>query len=182
MTTNLQSTIAARLGWTWRDHVGEAVVVDSNRLSFVKNLADGPATDQADAIWHAEGQTLAAGQSTILPLQALEQTLFGDTITIAMVQIKAIQIVNRSTDAGYLLVGGATANAWYAPFGSPADTIKVMPDSPLLLINARDGWSVGYGYNALKIAAVGDAVTYDVAVLGVLADSGGSSSSGDDGS
>jgi hypothetical protein len=178
MTTSLQSTISAQLGWTWRDHVGQSAIVDSNRLVFSKSLADGGGTAQCDAVWHAEARTLAAGQSTTLLLRGLEQTLFGDTITIALAQVKAIQIVNRSSEGGYLLVGGAEANAWYAPFGSPGDTVRVMPDSPLVLASARDGWNVGFGYDALRIAAVGDPVTYDVAVLGVLAGSGGSSSGG----
>jgi len=175
MTTNLQSAISAQLGWTWRDHAGETMIVDSNRQAFSKSLADGGATSQCDAVWHAAGQTLAAGESTTFALSALVQSLFGDTITIRLAQVKAILIVNRGT-SGYLLVGGATANEWHAPFGSPGATVKVMPDSPLLLANARDGWNVGFAYNALKLAAVGDAVTYDVAILGVLAASGSSSS------
>jgi len=64
---------------------------------------------------------------------------------------------------------------WYAPFGASGDTVKVMPDSPLLLANSRDGWDVQAGNTALKIAAAEADVTYDVAILGTLA--GGSSSS-----
>jgi len=178
MTTNLQSTISSQLGWTWRDELGEAVIVDSNRLRFSKSLGDGPGTGQCDAVWHAQGQTLGAGQSTTLALDALEQTLFGDTIRIPLARVKAIQIVNRSTTGGYLLVGGSVAGEWHAPFGSAGHSVKVMPDSSLVLANAREGWSVGPGYHALKIVAVGDEVTYDVAVLGVLAGSGSSSSAG----
>lgn len=178
MTTSLQSTISAQLGWTWRDHVGQSTIVDSNRLVFSQSFADGVGTGQCDAVWHAEAQTLAAGASTTLRLSRLEQTLFGDTITIGLAEVKAIQVVNRSSAGGYLLVGGAEADAWYAPFGSHGDRVRVMPGSPLVLVNACEGWHVGFGYDALKIAAVGDPVTYDVAVLGVLAGPGSSSSGG----
>ena len=178
MATTLQSAISAELGWTWRDYVGVASITNSNRLPFGKNLADGAGAGQADAVWHADAQTLSAGGSMTLALDALEQSMFGNAITIPLAGVKAILIVNKnSAGAGYLSVGGAAVDGWYAPFGSPDDTVKVMPDSPLLLANSRDGWDVGIGEKALKIAAVGGSVTFDVAVLGILAGASGSSSS-----
>ena len=169
MTTTLQSTVSAQLGWTWRDNVGTASIVDSNRLLAASNLADGNAANQCDAVWHAQGQSLAAGASATLLLDALEQPFFGDTITIALARVKAIQIVVAGESDGYLVVGAAAANAWYGPFGSATDVVKVMPDSPLLMACLRDGWTVDAANNALKIAAIGDAVTYNIAVLGTLA-------------
>jgi len=177
MTTTLRSSIIAQLGWTWNDEVGTSLVTDSNRLLFDKNLADGADADQADAVWHAEGQILLAGQSTTLDLDSLEQSRFGGTITIPLSKVKAILIVNKNTSgSGYLLVGGAPVDEWYAPFGASGDTVKVMPDSPLILSSSRDGWSVQAGSTALRIAAAGDDVTYDVAILGTLAGGSGSSS------
>ncbi len=179
MTTTLRSSIKAQLAWTWDDRMGTSRITDSNRLQFDKDLPDGADADQADAVWHAEDQTLSAGQWTILELDALELSCFGDTIVIPFSKVKAILIVHRNTSAGgYLLVGGAAADEWYAPFGASGDTVKVMPDSPLLLSNSRDGWDVQFGGSALKIAAVGGDVTYDVAILGTLAGGSSSSSSG----
>ena len=178
MTTTLRSAIAAQLGWTWIDQIGTSLITDSNRFQFHKELADGADADQADAIWHAEDQALGAGESVTFELDALEQTCFGDTITIPLSKVKAILIVNKNTAGdGYLLVGGAAVDEWYAPFGASGDTAKVMPDSPLLLANSRDGWDVEVGTTALKIAAVGDEAAFDVAVLGTLAGGSGSSSS-----
>ena len=178
MATTLRSTIAAQLGWTWRDQVGRSLIVDSNRIGFDKNLADGAEADQADAVWHAEDQTLSAGQSTTLDLDALQQSRFGDSITIPMSKIKAILIVNKNTVGdGHLVVGGAAVDEWYAPFGASGDTVRVMPQSPLLLASSRDGWDVQPGTTALKIAAAEGDVTYDVAILGTLVGGGGSSSS-----
>ena len=177
MTTSLQSTISTQLGWTWRDQLGTGTILDSNRIQFSKTLTDGSGSGQSDAVWHAHGQTRAAGQSTTLFLDALEQEMFGDIITVAMARVKAIHVVNSSTSGGYLLVGGTVVDEWHAPFGSAGNAVKVMPDSPLLLANPTNGWSVGFGYKALKIAAVGDPVTYDAAIVGVLAGSSSSSSS-----
>jgi hypothetical protein len=158
------------------------VITDSNRLVFDRSLADGAGADQADAVWHAESQTLLMGQATTLQLDALSQSCFGDTIVISLAKVKAILIVNKNTSgSGCLLVGGAPVDPWHAPFGASGDTVKVMPDGPLLLSNPRDGWEVPIGSTALGIAAVGDDVTYDVAILGTLAGQGGSSSSSSSG-
>jgi len=178
MTTTLQSAVQAQLGWTWRDHVGLAPVVDSNRLLFSLDLADGAEPNEADAVWHVESQGLAAGEETTLELDALAQELFGDTIVIPFARIKAILIVNRSAEGGILAVGGAEADEWYAPFGAPGDTARVMPGSPLLLSHVGEGWEVTPESYALKLAAVGGDVAFDVAVLGTLPGAESSSSSG----
>lgn len=176
MTSTLHSAIAAQVGWTWRDHVGAAPIIDSNQLRFQQNLGDGSQPGQADAVWHAENLALAAGQSITLRLSALQQELFGGTITIPMGRVKAVLIINRSESAaGCLMVGGAAADPWHAPFGSPGDKVKVMPESPLLLAGGPDGWEVWPGSTDLEITAVGGDAGFDVAILGTL--SAGSSSS-----
>ena len=177
MTTTLKSTLSAQLGWTWRDVAGTLVVIDSNRLAFDADLADGAGSAEADAIWHAADQTLLAGQAMTLELDALAQSIFGDIITIPLAKVKAILIVNKNGgQSGSLVVGGAAANAWSAPFGTPGDTVCVMPGSPLVLANLCDGWDVPPGSHALRLEAVGQPVTFDVAILGVLAGVEGSSS------
>jgi hypothetical protein len=180
MTTTLRSSIKAQLAWTWHDRVGMSRITDSNRLQFDKDLPDGADADQADAVWHVEDQTLAEGQWTILELDALELGCFGDTIVIPFSKVKAILIVHRNTGTGgHLLLGAAATDEWYAPFGASGDTVKAMPDSPVLLSNSRAGWDVTFDSRALKIAAVGGDVTYDVAILGTLAGGSSSSSSGE---
>ena len=179
MTTSLQSRIHAELAWTWRDSFGDSPIIFSNRLQFSKDLADGSDDDQADAVWYAKDQTLSAGQSTTYDLDMLDQTMFGDTIIIPFVRIKGLLIVNKNTAGdGHLLIGGAAANEWDEPFGASGDTLKVMPASPLLLANARDGWEVTSASRSLKVAAVGEDVTFDISAIGTLSgESGGSSSS-----
>jgi hypothetical protein len=138
MTTALRTALEAKIGWTWRDTIGTSVIVDSNRLSFGRELLDGALDAQADAVWHLEGQVVARDESFLLPLDALEQSLFGDTILIPMRRIKAILIVNRNTSgSAHLVVGGAPSDPWSAPFGTLGGTIRVMPDSPLLLTHHR---------------------------------------------
>ena len=166
MSKNLNSTIRAELGWTWRDESGETAIVDSNRLRKLIDLADGTGSDQADTVWHAQEQSLATGASTTLSLDDLAQSIFGDSISLSFSKIKALLIANTSTTAGYLLVGGAASDQWYEPFAASGDKIKVMPGGQLLLTHPGTGWSVAAGSTDLKIAAVGATVSYDIAILG----------------
>ena len=170
MTVSLRSTLQAHLGWTWRDWVGDATIVDSNRLAYQQDLPDGDDAGEADAVWHTHDRTLAEGEVLLLALDALEQPLFGDVILIPLDRVKAILIVNRNTEgAAYLSVGGAAIDEWSEPFGMVGDTVKVMPGSPLLLANVLEGWPVGLSGATLRIAAAGGAVTFDMAILGTLA-------------
>jgi hypothetical protein len=180
MATTLSSTIHAQLGWTWRDRAGSFLIADSNQFLFKRDLPDGFAANQADAVWRAVDCSLGAGQSMLLCLGALEQPIFGDTITIPMTRIKAILIVNKNAAGdGYLVVGAAGIDEWAAPFGMIGDTLKVMPSSPLLLANVRDGWEVEFGSEMLKIEAAGGAVLFDVAILGTTHAGASGSSSGE---
>ena len=182
MTTTLRSKINVQLGWIWRDRLGPFVVTDDNRLLFAKELADGIETEQADVVWHAANQTLAAGQSVTLELAALDQSIFGDVIAVALARVKAILVVNKSEAAdACLLLGGAGTDEWCAPFGMLGDTVKVMPGSPLLLANLRDGWEVESGYETLRLQAVGGDVTFDIAILGTGAAGASEPSSSDAG-
>lgn len=182
MTTTLRSKIDVQLGWIWRDRIGPFTVIDNNRLLFNQELADGIQAGQADVVWHAADQTILAGQSITLELAALGQSVFDDVILVSFARVKTVLIVNKSAAASAcLVVGAAGLGEWSAPFGMLGDSAKVMPGSPLLLANLRDGWEVEPGYEALKLQAVGGDVTFDIAILGVSAGGGNDSSSSDSG-
>ncbi len=177
MTTTLRSTIQAELTWTWTDHVDTLPIVDSNRLRMTAKLPDGNDSGQAEAVWHLSDQSLLSGQSIVYELDQLPQELFGSYVEIPMIAIKAILISNKATSGGYLLVGGAVTNAWEEPFGASGDQVTVPPGSPLLLANTQDGWLIPIGQTDLKVQAVDDDVTYDIAILGTLSTPQQSSSS-----
>jgi hypothetical protein len=83
-----------------------------------------------------------------------------------------VLITNTSIVAGdNLLVGGAGGggNAWTGPFDGDADAkIVVPPDSALLLVNRKAGWTVTNGAtDILKIANAGSTnFAYRVAIVG----------------
>jgi hypothetical protein len=169
MPTELKSALNVELGWTWRDRVGGFFVADSNRFQFSLELADGAGSGQADVIWRTADVVLPAGESLTLHLGGLELDLFGDTLTLHFAKVKALLIVNRSQppDDSSLSVGGAGVNPWSAPFSAAGAAVRVMPGSPLLLSNLREGWAVDAAHEALQITAVEHPATFDIAVLGV---------------
>ena len=169
MTTTLISKVRAELAWAWTDHIDTLPIVDSNRIRTTVDMPDGNDTGQADAVWHASGQSLSAEQSIVYELDQLTQDLFGSFIEIPMDTVKAILIVNTTTSGdGYLLVGGAPTNAWEEPFGAPGDQLTVPAGSPLLLANTQQGWIIPIDQTDLKLQALDGPVTYDIAILGTL--------------
>jgi hypothetical protein len=158
-----KAEVKTTIGWDWNEGA-----VDNGRLDYARQILCGNGSGQAEAVWHAENQTLAGGTSTVLDLQALGRMILGVVHTISFLTIKNLLIVNSSTGAGTLVLGGATSNQWSAPFGDASDKIAVPPESPLLLGNRITGWPVDAESRCLQIAAVGGDVTYSIAVVGTI--------------
>lgn len=171
MADTLSVDVKASLHWLFQETLDLATVTDTARLEYARSLADGVSLDQADKLWHDE-RTLASGASENLDLTALSNSVFGSTVTIGFVRVKALMIVNLATAANEdLAVGGAGsgANAWHAPFKNDADArVVVGADSTLLWINKKHGWSViNSSSDVLKIANDGlGSVTYRIAIVG----------------
>jgi hypothetical protein len=151
---------------------------DNDKIEYKEDFADGPDASEAEAVWYDENRVLTSGASETLDLTAMLRALFADVLTITFYAIKTILIVNKSTSAGTLTVGGAAADEWYACFGSAGDQVKVLPDGTLLLQTRATGWTVDDTHKDLKLAASGGDVTFDIAIVGTLyaPGSGGSSS------
>ncbi len=165
---SFQAQLAASLGWKWNDGA-----VDSGRLGYAESLLDG--SGQAEAVWHAEDQSLLDGASTTLDLTNLTRRVLEDVHTVAFSDIRAILLVNLVSSDGELLVGGAATDGWSAPFGSGSDLLAIPPGSPLLLANCANGWEADTAQRNLKLTASGGDVTYAVAIVGNRTSSGSGS-------
>jgi hypothetical protein len=165
-----KAEIKASVGWNWSDGA-----VDNGRLDYAGRLSEGNGDNQAEAVWHAENQTLADAASTTLDLTALTRTILGDLHTVTFLTVKALLIVNQGTSGGQLLVGGAAADEWSAPFGADGDQVVVPLDSPLLLANRQAGWSIDAANRNLKLTASGGEVTYSIAIVGTITAAGSGS-------
>lgn len=170
---SFKAEVKASVGWNWSEGA-----VDNDRLDYAERLTDGNGDNQAEAVWHAEDQTLLDATSITLDLTSLTRTILGDTHTVTFLTVKALLIVNRSSSGGQLLLGGAATEEWSEPFGADGDQLAVPPDSPLLLANRQAGWNVDEGNKNLKLAASGGDVTYSIAVVGTITAPGSGSGSG----
>ena len=173
---SFKAELKASVGWNWNEGA-----VDNDRLDYAEQLLDGNGDAQAEAVWHAESQTLLDAGSTTLDLTSLGRTILGDLHTVTFLTVSALLVVNESTGGGKLLIGGAASDEWSEPFGADGDQVAVPPDSPLLLCNRQAGWPVDDSNKNLRIAASGGDVDYSIAVVGTIT-AGGSGSGSSSGS
>lgn len=170
MADTLAVDLSVKAQWLFSDALDLSTVADASQVSYARSLSDGTGADQADKIWH-DSRTVSAGASDDLDMTALPQSIFGGTINISLSKVKALLIVNTSTTTGdQLRVGGAPANSFSAPFNGVAASLALVgPDSPLLLSNKRDGWTVTPGTgDILRIHnPTSNAITYRIVIVGV---------------
>lgn len=165
MSTTLRSAFRAEIGWTWREQLSALAFTDSNRLSAAEDFSHGGGDGQADRVWHALEQTLAAGQATYYDLTDLPQSLFGGTIRLVLASVKALLVVNRAAVGG-LRLGGAGDVGWIGPLGSGAGTLDVPAGSPVLLVHRGAGWPITSEHKLLKLQALGSDSQFDLVLLG----------------
>lgn len=141
---------------------------DALSKDYSINLGDGNGANQANQVFH-DSRTLAASASEELDLAGGLTNGLGATVTFT--KIKALLIRASSGNTNDVLVGGAAANGFIAPFGDATDVIKVKPGGTLFLA-APD--AAGYAVTAatgdlLKVAnsAAGSGVTYEIVLIGV---------------
>lgn len=170
MADALSAEIKASLTWLFQETLDLATVSDSSKLEYHQSLADGTGNNQADKIWH-DTRTLSPGANDDLDLTALANTIFGSTVTINLVKVKAILIVNTAAAAGEDLVIGNGPTPFLGPFGAGAHTLRCEADSCLLLANRVDGWTVtNVTADILRINNAGTGeITYKIAVVGTSA-------------
>lgn len=169
----LKAEIKTAIGWNWSDGA-----IDDQRLDYAKLWTAGSGPGQAEAVWHAEERLLLEGTAETLDLTDLARTVFGASISITLLSVKALLVVSHSASTGELLIGAATTDTWSEPFGDDGDQIAVPPDSPLLLVNRQSGWAVDDANKNLKLAASGGDVIYSVVVMGTTSASASGSGSG----
>jgi hypothetical protein len=167
-----KAELKSDLGWKW-----DSGALDDSRLNYQKQLLDGNGANQADAVWHKEAVTVLSGANDTYDLTNLTRTVMGDTHSVNLLLVKAIQIVVTSTTGGKLVVGNAASNEWSEPFGADGDTVEVPIDSCLLLSNRRCGWEVDDSNKNLKLLASGGDVTYSIAIVGTITVTAGECSS-----
>lgn len=164
----LSLDLRASLTWLLQDALDLSTITDVSKLEYAASLTSGIGSGQADRIWHDE-RTLAASAADELVLSALESSVFGNDVEVALAKVKAILVVCTTTTSGTeLTLGNAASHAWVGPFNGAGDRLKLTADAALFLINKQSGWTVGVGTtDVLKIANTGSVdATYRIVIVG----------------
>lgn len=176
---SFKGELITSLGWNWNDGA-----VDNDQFKYAKILNTGDGVNQAEGAWHSESRELVSGESDLFDLSALTRIVLNSQLVTRFARVKALQIINLSTEGGLLIIGGAVCDPWWEPFGDRSDTVQCPLDSSVFLSNRRTGWPVtALGSSSssssgedsladrfLKVAAVGGDVTYSIAIIGTLRD------------
>lgn len=170
MSDTLAVEIKASLNWLWEETLDLSTLVDSSRLEVLSAFSTGEAAGQANQLWH-DARTLAASSNDDLDLTDLAQAVHGQAVSLGFASIKAILIQNLSTTSGEKLVlDSSVTNGVLTPFnGNGTSKLEIPADSPLLLVNRLDGWSVTAGTgDLLRIHNPGaESIDYKIVILGV---------------
>jgi len=169
MSDSLSLEISAGLSWLFEETLDLSTLTDNARLEYSASLTDGSGPGQANRIWHAT-RSIASGGNDDHDLTALSQTLYGTTVTVGFNKIRALLIVNTSVNSGdTIFLDSSVANAFTSAFhGSTSSQLEIPPDSPLLLVNKVDGWTVTGGTaDMLRISNSGSAnFSYKIVIVG----------------
>jgi len=131
------------------------------------SLTTGTTANKADQVF-SDSRTIAASGSESLDLAGSLTNAFGESVTFA--EVVAIVVVADAGNTNDVVVGGASENAFAAPFGDASDKVKVKPGGFLVLAAPGDpAYAVTAGTgDLLQIAnsSSGSAVGYDIVILG----------------
>lgn len=165
MAHTLAMSIALTLNGNYQNALDLSTPHDPFGVAFRDSLATGTGKDQNNVLWH-DSRTLTA-ESEDLALGALVDA-FGTTVTFT--KVKGIYIRNTSTTADdILLVGGAAGTQFVNWVANSSDIIHIYPDGVFFLHNpSAAGYAVGdTTADDLKIDAVANTITYEIAIWGV---------------
>ena len=145
MADTLTSEIKVSLGWLLQDANALSTVADNSQLDYHQAFADGTDVDQADKVWHDE-RTLSSGANEDLVLSNLPQTLFGNSLGIALAKVKAILLVNTAIDAGEdLCLAAPHRTNGKALSRQRAIKSLCRPIRVCCCVNKKSGWTVTAG-------------------------------------
>ncbi len=168
MAVTASSDIDLLLKWLHQDTQDFSTLNDNSQIRHKKSFTAGTAAGQIDEIWRDQ-RTVINGANDDLDLTALQTTRLGGTTTVNFARIKLIYIENLATNVARVLTVGSGPQTFVGPFGGTAHTVSVPAESPLILVNRGDGWTVtNASADTLRIAnSSGDSITYNILLLGI---------------
>lgn len=172
-TNTLRSTLSVALDWLNAQPLSVSTLQENAGVGYDNTQPTGTASGEADQAWGYTGSLSASGSQSFT-LSALTESVYGSTVTLNMVKVKAIVVVNLSTTSGQqLLLAPAASHPFEAPWNAqaaPAGNI-IGPNSPLVLADIEDGWATTSGSaDTITLSnPSADTIEYAIAVLGTSA-------------
>lgn len=166
--TTLSATLKIALSALYQS-VGDLGTVSLPlQYNATQQFTDGIGAGQAQKIF-TDTRTLGASGTENLDLNGVLADAFGTLL--AFTKVKALVVKAAPGNTNDVLVGGAAANGFVAPFGDATDFVKVKPGGVLVLVAPdANGYTVTPATaDLLKItnSAAGTGVTYDIAIVGI---------------
>lgn len=138
------------------------------KLPFADDIgiSSGNGAGQANACFF-DRRTISGSSSESLDLAGGLTDAFGASLTFT--RIKAIYIKADPANAGNIVIGGASSNAFAGPFADASDKLAIAPGQTFIVTNLGSGWTVTAGTgDLLQIANSGaSAGSYEVAIVGL---------------
>jgi hypothetical protein len=137
--------------------------------TYSTSFMNGVAAGQSNKLF-TDTRTVAASSNDDLDLNGVLTDAFGGSL--ALLRVRALIVVAAAGNTNDVVVGGAAANPWLAPFGSGTDKVKVKPGATLALFagiaDATSWVVVPTTGDILRVAngGAGTPVTYDIVIVG----------------
>jgi hypothetical protein len=181
MADTLTSKIALSFAGTLRNDIGTSVArVDiPDEFTRAISLTDGTTANKADKLWFSTGRTLAQAGAEDIDVYDFASLDIGAGAGVAplsgaltLAEIVALVILNRTTSAGSLLIGGKGTTAAWNSWINSIDDAEVGPIGPggFFAIGDPNATSFAVADTANHLLTITEsnvgAVTYDIAILG----------------
>jgi hypothetical protein len=164
MAATLAGKVTVQLDAILTNAVGLAAVQANLSRGLGQPMATGTGANQWDKVYSEVAKSLSGNYD--LDLAGVLLDVFGGVITFA--RVKAIVAFADPSNTGDVLVGAAAANAFFGPFGSATDKVRVRPGGALCLF-APDAtaWAVTAATaDILRFAPSAGTQLVDFAILG----------------
>lgn len=172
VTDTLGVSLNYVISWVRRTTLADGTnISDASNHTYSRSLGYGTTADNADRLWHDQ-RTIGPGANDDIDLTNLAQQVFTGSLPVAMVNVKAINIICLSTTTGdKLKIDTSVANGYQSVTDGASGRIPIGPDSPTVLANKKDGMGAVTSTNRiLRITNPGaTAVSYKIVVVGTSA-------------
>jgi len=168
MVRSLTATVKSKVVWTFQETGAVADTKQAKDYEHETSLANGDSAEEAEEMFQAEYTVTSGSPNQDVDL-ATVTNIFGDAVDFD--NVRAVQIVNKSTTAGDTLKVGpqGVANGWDVPFDGDNDGVILCgPKGKLVLDNPVDGYAVNSGSKVLRVSYDGTSgsITFDLVMFG----------------